>query len=388
LNQPQQKFDLVAKTHFGLEEVLAEELKQLGAQDVEVLTRAVAFAGDKELMYKANLYLRTALRILVPVHKFKAHNEETLYKGVQQVDWSKFMDVDDTLAIDSAVSSDFFNHSQYVALKAKDAIVDQFRSKTGKRPSIELNRPSVRLNIHIFKDECTLSLDSSGESLHKRGYRQDTNIAPLNEVLAAGLVLLSGWDGQSNFIDPMCGSGTILIEAAMHALRMPPGIHRISFGFMEWKDYDKALWEKIVREAREQIIQDYPYKIVGSDLSRKTADIAKVNIEYAGLDEDIRISVAPFEEKAPPAGGGVMICNPPYGERLQKSDIDAFYKMIGDQLKKEYAGYDAWILSSNMGALKHVGLRPSRKITLYNGPLECRFLKYSMYEGSKKAHKN
>lgn len=379
---------MVAKTHFGLEEVLAEELRKLGAEEVEVLNRAVAFSGDKTLMYKANLCLRTALRILVPIHKFKAHNEETLYQGVQEVDWSNYLEVDDTLAIDTAVSSDFFNHSQYVALKAKDAIVDQFRERTGQRPSVDLNRPTVRLNLHVFKDECTLSLDSSGESLHKRGYRQDTNIAPLNEVLAAGLVLLSGWDGKSNFIDPMCGSGTILIEAAMYAINMPPGIHRISFGFMEWKDYDKALWEKIVEEAKGKIDQEYAYKIVGSDLSRKTADIAKANIEFAGLDEDIRISVAPFEEKEPPKGGGIMICNPPYGERLQKSDIDAFYKMIGDQLKKAYAGYDCWILSSNMGALKQVGLRPSRKITLYNGSLECRFLKYSMYEGSKKAKFN
>jgi putative N6-adenine-specific DNA methylase len=377
-------YTLVAKTLFGLEEVLAAEISKLGGADVQIMNRAVGFRGDKRLLYRANLELRTALRILIPIHTFKAVNEDTLYKGVQAIDWSQYLEPTDTLAIDSAVSSDYFNHSQYVALKTKDAIVDQFRDKTGTRPSVDLDFPNLRLNVHIFKDECTLSLDSSGESLHKRGYRIDTNIAPLNEVLAAGMIQLSGWDGQSNFMDPMCGSGTILIEAGMFALNMPAGIRRRSFGFMRWKDYDEALWKEVREKAVSGIRTDFPYKLFGSDLSARTVEIATANIESVGLDEDIRIKVQPFEDRTPPEGGGIVIMNPPYGERMLKKDIDAFYSMIGDGLKQMYAGWDAWMLTSNMEALKHVGLRPSRKIPLYNGSLECRFVKYSMYQGSKK----
>ncbi len=375
----------VAKTMFGLEEVLANELRNLGADNVEVLYRAVGFTANTELLYKANLHLRTALRILQPIFTFKARNEEELYRGVQKINWSQYMDNDGTLAIDSATSGEIFTHSQYASLKAKDAIVDQFRDRTGTRPDVELRDPDLRVNLHIHGEDCTVSLDTSGESLHRRGYRLDTNPAPINEVLAAGMVLLTGWDGNSHFYDPMCGSGTILIEAAMYALNMPPGMHRKKFAFMNWRNYDAKLWQKIYDEGLAGINDEFEYKLLGTDILGKTVQIARENIESAKLDEDVRISVKPFEEAIAPGTEGLLIMNPPYGERMLKNDINAFYKMIGDQLKKNFSGWDAWVLSSNMEALKQVGLRPSRRIQLFNGSLDCRFCYYPMYRGSKKA---
>lgn len=373
-------FELVAKTHFGLEEVLANELKQLGAQNTEILTRAVSFKGDNELMYKANLHCRAALRILKPIYKFKARNEIGLYKGVQKFDWSTLITVKDTLAIDSAVNSRFFNHSKYAALKTKDAIVDQFRDKTGIRPSVELDDPTIRLNVHIAEDECTISLDSSGSSLHKRGYRLEANEAPLNEVLAAGMILLTGWEGKSNFIDPMCGSGTILIEAALFAHNIAPGIIRKKFGFLKWKDFDDDLWNRVFNNAVEQI-KPCGYSLIGSDISSESIGYAKSNVRMAKLEEKVTLMRKDFNNQIPPEGGGLLIMNPPYGERLKEEDIDAFYKAIGDRLKKAYAGYDAWLISSNKDALKKLGLHPYKKITLKNGPLECKFQKFPMYEG-------
>lgn len=369
-----------AKTHYGLENVLAEELKNLGAQKVEILTRAVSFEGDKELMYKANLCCRTALRILKPVYKFTARNETILYKKMGKFDWSSLLDYKGTLAIDSAVSSKFFSNSKYIALKAKDAIVDQFREKTGMRPSVDLDDPTVRLNLHIAEEECTVSVDSSGASLHKRGYRTGINEAPLNEVLAAGLVLLSGWDRKSNFIDPMCGSGTIVIEAALYAYNIAPGLIRKHYGFMKWKDYDKNLWENLLREA-ESAVTPFSHQLVGSDISSEYIGYAKSNARLAKLEGKIKLTRKPFEEMNPPEGGGVMITNPPYGERMEQEDIDLFYKAIGDRLKKAYSGYDAWVLSSNKEALKKLGLHPYKKIPIKNGPLDCKFLKFPMYSG-------
>lgn len=374
-------YTIVAKTHFGLEAVLAEELKQLGAEKIELLTRAVSFEGNDELLYKANLQCRTALRILKPLFSFKARNEHALYKGVLKFDWSTLLSFKDTLAIDSAVNSKFFNHSKYVALKTKDAIVDQFREKSGIRPSVELDDPTVRLNIHISEDDCTISLDSSGSSLHKRGYRMEKNAAPLNEVLAAGMILLSGWDKNSNFIDPMCGSGTIVIEAALYAYNIAPGLIRRKFGFQNWKDYNRELWDRICKEAEEQITP-FAHSIVGSDNSSESVGYAKNNIRLAKLEGKVEVIRKDFEEQEPPKGGGVMIMNPPYGERLKEENIDAFYKAIGDRLKKAYAGYDAWLISSNKDALKKLGLHPYKKITLKNGPLECKFQKFPMYDGA------
>ncbi len=373
-------FKLVAKTHFGLENVLAEEIKGLGAENIQILNRAVSFTGNNELMYKANLHCRTALRILKPLYKFKAKSENAIYKGIKQFDWGTLFTYKDTLAIDSAVSSKSFTNSKYIALKSKDAIVDQFREKSGIRPSVELDNPTVRINVHITEDDCTVSLDSSGSSLHKRGYRGEINAAPLNEALAAGLVLLSGWDRNCNFIDPMCGSGTILIEAALYAYNIAPGLIRKNFGFMNWKDFDKELWDKLFKEAEEQITP-FKHTLMGSDISSEFIGYAKGNARLAKLEGKVTLMRKAFEDMEPPKGGGVMITNPPYGERLKQEDIEDFYKNIGDRLKKAYSGYDAWLLSSNKEALKKLGLHPYKKIAIKNGPLDCKFQKFPMYSG-------
>lgn len=377
-----------ATTMFGLEEILMSELSALGATDIEKANRAVSFKADRRVLYNCNLWLRTALRILVPIHKFKATNEEELYNGVKQVAWSTYMEADDTLAVESAVNSPHFNHSQYVALKTKDAVVDQFRNRFGRRPNVDLNRPSIRIHVHIYHDQCTLSLDSSNDSLHRRGYRLEQNQAPLNEVLAAGMLKLAGWEGTTNFIDPMCGSGTIVTEAGLIAKNIAPGLFREYFGFMGWKDYDPDLWEEL-KEQSLAVQREFDYAIVGSDIDPEAVHIARANVTRAGLDEDVKIVRRAYEEQEPPKGGGLMVMNPPYGERLELDDIGFFYKMIGNILKQKYAGYDAWILSSNLAAIKLVGLRPSRKIQLYNGPLECRFHKFSVFDGSmKERHEN
>jgi len=387
MSKENKDFKMLAKTIFGLEDVLADELLKLGAKDIQKLNRAVSFKGDIGFMYKANLSLRTALRILKPIKSFTVKNEQELYREIQKIDWSFYMDVSNTLAIDSVVSSEQFTHSQFISQKVKDAIVDQFREKFGERPNVDLDRPDLKVNIHITGDACTVSLDSSGESLHKRGYRDKTNLAPLNEVLAAGLVLLSGWDKESTFIDPMCGSATILIEAALIAANIPPGYYKEEFGFQRWKDYDKDLWDKIY-ESTVNKIKNNPIQIIGVELSRNVAKKAKENVKLAKLEDAIIIRNSAFEDFEPPVGPGVLVMNPPYGERMhQEEDINGLYKSIGDTLKKKYKGYVGWIISSNPDALKSVGLRPTRKIPVFNGQLECRFMKFEMYEGTKKIHK-
>ena len=377
-----QNYTMTATTLYGLEEVLSEELTTLGAHNIRQENRAVTFTGDRRLMYRANLELRTALKVLVPIHSFSARDEKTLYHYIRDIDWSKYLGIDNTLAIDSVVHSKFFTHSKYVALKAKDAIVDQFRKKTGQRPSVDLKDPTMRINLYISHDECIVSLDSSGDSLHRRGYRKSTEQAPLNEVLAAGMIQLTGWPRDSHFLDPMCGSGTILCEAAMYAFNISPGVYRESFGFHHWKNYDPQVWEEVVAEAKSAE-QDFSYNIIGSDISGKALDAARHNITTAGLDDKIRLSRTPFEERTPKVDGGIIVMNPPYGERMAIEDIKSFYSDIGDQLKQYYPGFDAWILSGNREALKHVGLRPSQNITLYNGPIECRFQKFEIYRGSR-----
>ncbi len=383
MNSTQQPQTLIAKTIAGLEETLADELTLLGAKDVKVITRAVSFSGDNKLLYEANLWCRTALRILKPLYAFPASTNDQLYQNIFNYPWEEIFQVDNTIAIDSVVNDSSFTHSHFVSQKVKDAIADRFRSKTGTRPSVDIENPDIRINIHIYRDVCDVSLDSSGESLHKRGYRVAGGLAPLSEVLAAGLVLLSGWDKQRNFIDPMCGSGTILIEAALIALNIAPGSFKKSFSFMNWKDYDASLWQQIKTAAIEkQKINDV--YISGSDIEARVIRNARGNVIAANLQKNINLLVGPFDTFKPPAGGGVMIINPPYGERLEQEDIVAFYKSIGDSLKKNFAGYDAWIISSDMNALKFIGLKPTRKIPIFNGPLECRFMKFSVYAGSKK----
>lgn len=375
------RFRLIAKTFHGLEEVLFKELEQLGAEEIRVLKRAVSFVGDKALLYKANLHLRTATRVILPIHKFSAKDTDELYKGIQEIDWSEYISPKDTIAIDSTISSEDFKHSQFVTYRVKDAIVDQFFYKTGDRPSVRVVNPTLRVNVHIDKNTCTVSLDSSGESLHKRGYRVGETAAPLNEVLAAGLILLSDWDKKSNFIDPMCGSGTILIEAALIAYNIPPGLYRKEFGFQKWKDFDEELWDDIYNEETEV---EFDGDIIGADISDKAMEIAEANIRNAGLIRKIKLNVTPFQQFVPPAKKGLLITNPPYGERLKPKDLEGLYAMIGERLKHHFSGYDAWILSYSQECFNSVALRPSRKVTLFNGPLECKFQKYSMFEGKKK----
>ncbi|MES2592906.1 MAG: THUMP domain-containing protein [Bacteroidota bacterium] len=380
---------MIAKTIFGLEEILSVELQRLGAKNVEVHNRAVSFTGDKGFMYKANICLRTALRVLVPIKTFAVSDEKSLYDSIQAINWEDYMDVTDTLAIDTVLNSELFTHSQYLSQKAKDAIVDQFRAKYGERPSVDLDRPVLRIHLHVFKDTCTVALDSSGESLHKRGYRDKTNLAPLNEVLAAGMILLSGWDKRSTFIDPMCGSGTILIEAAMIANNIPPGYYREAYNFENWKKilpFDEELYNTIFDAAIDKIT-NHEQQIIGGELSPNVAKKAKENIKNAKVDDIVTIKNCDMKDFEVPAGRGVVIMNPPYGERMVKDNIEELYKSIGDTFKKSFSGYDCWVISSNMEAFKHVGLRPSRKIVLFNGQLECRFMKFEMYQGTKKIHK-
>ncbi len=374
---------MLAKTLYGFEPLLAKELRDLGAIDVKEGIRSVEFSGDKGFMYKANLCLRTAIKILKPFHRFKVLSEEDLYKNVYAIDWSEMMDPSGTLAINSTVFSQKFTHSQYISLKTKDAIVDKFRDLTGIRPDIDLDYPDLRINVHIENDDCTLSLDSSGQSLHKRGYKTATNIAPMNEVLAAGLLLHSGWDGQCDFMDPMCGSGTILIEAAMIACNIPPNLNKKEFGFEKWKDWDVDLFETIEKSVLSKI-RGFEHTVVGYDKAPSAVRKAIDNIENANLSEFITVEQQNFFETEKQTEKHLhMVFNPPYGERLE-IDIPSFYKEIGDTLKQGYPGTDAWFITSDMEAIKNVGLKPSRKIKVFNGKLEAKLLKYVMYEGTKK----
>lgn len=378
---------MVAKTLFGMEELLAQELRQLGASNVELGTRMVSFEGDKGFMYKANLCCRTAIKILKPITSFNVFKEEDLYDKVYNIPWEDYMDVDGSLAVNATVFSDYFTHSQYIALKTKDAVVDRFRDKEGRRPDVDLDHPTLRINVHIDRNICTISLDSSGESLHKRGYKVANTVAPISEVLAAGLIMLSGWDGNSDFLDPMCGSGTILTEAAMIACRIPPNLNREEFGFETWPDFDVDLYEVIEASALKKI-REFHFKMYGFDTDDEAVRKAKENVKSANLDEFITITKQDFfeseKEKERPMH---LLFNPPYDERLSINNVEEFYGKIGTTLKHKYPGSQAWMITSNMEALKCVGLRPSRKIKVFNGKLESKFVKYEMYAGSKKAKK-
>lgn len=375
-------FEMIAKTYHGLEDVLAKELLQLGAQDIKTLRRAVKFKGDIGFMYKANLSLRTAVRIIKPIKTFKVSNETEFYDSIRAIDWSQYMTIDDKFAVDAFVNSTYFNHSLYIALKTKDAIVDQFRDNCGMRPDVDLDHPNLRINIHINEDLCTVSLDSSGKSLHKRGYRLETNEAPISEALAAGLILVSGWDKKSHFVDGMCGSGTFLVEAAMIAANIPANINRAHFAFEDWPDFDQNLWE-LIKESQLKKLKDCFGKIIGYDIDPQTLASAKINIQNAGLEDYIELKCENFFDTVKPEGPTHLVFNPPYGVRLQ-ADIPQMYQSIGDTLKKNYSGAEAWFLTSHMEGLKHVGLRASRKIEIFQAKLECRFVKYEMYMGTKK----
>jgi putative N6-adenine-specific DNA methylase len=379
----EKNFKMVAKTFFGFEEILAKEVQQLGGQDVQTGTRVVTFSGDKGFMYKANLSLRTALKILKPIKWFKVFNDKSLYDGISSIDWSQFMNEKQTFVVDVTLYSEAFNNSQFVALKTKDAIVDQFREKTGVRPSIDKDFPDLRIHIHLDRDQSTVSLDTSGESLHQRGYRSATNIAPINEVLAAGMLILSGWDGTSHFLDPMCGSGTILAEAAMIACNIPANINRKEFAFEKWNDWDNDLFDQIIDSLMKKT-REFHYTIKGFDKAPSAVRKAQDNIQNANLDDYVTIEQKDFFETEKQTEGPLhMVFNPPYGERLD-IDMERFYREIGDTFKQSYPNTQAWFITANLEALKFVGLKPSRKIKLFNGKLEARLLKYDIYEGSKR----
>ena len=380
-------FKMTATTLKGLEGVLSEELKKLGAQDIKEGIRSVTFRGDQGFLYKANIALRTAIRILKPIRTCKVYDEEDLYEAIQKIKWEKYLDVEGTFAIGAVVNSkNFTSNSHYIALKSKDAVADYFRHKYSKRPNVDLDYPDVKIHVHIQKDWCTISLDSSGDSLHKRGYRSATNIAPINEVLAAGLVLLSGYSGDENFIDPMCGSGTILIEACMIACQIPANINRKQFAFERWKNYDEDLYFTI-QDALLKKITNSHFKIMGFDKAPSAVSKAKQNIINANLDEFIGVHhVNFFNSSKEVFGNTTILFNPPYGERLN-IDVNEFYKKVGDTLKHNYPNSTAWMITSDMQALKHVGLRTSKRIELKNADLDCKFVKYELYEGTRKASK-
>jgi len=374
-------FPIIAKTLSGFEEILAAELQEMGIQP-ELLQRAVRFLGTTETIYRVNYNSRLALRFLKYIADFQVTTQEDLYNILKELPWEVYLTENQSLAIDAVISQSVFTNSLFVAQKAKDAIADRFRKLTGKRPSVDLEEPDLRINIHIAKEQCTVSLDSSGHSLHKRGYRKRTWEAPLSEVLAAGLIRLCGWDRQTPLYDPMCGSGTIPMEAAMLASNTPAGFFRKDFGFMKWRDFDPALWNRIKTEADNQMMP-VTVPIRGSDKSRQAIHAAKINIQKTHLGKAIGLTVSNFHATKPPFENGMMLMNPPYDESIQLDDVVAFYRSLGNTLKQLYNGWQAWIISSDLNALKFVGLKPSRKIPLYNGPLKCRFVRFEVYEGRR-----
>ncbi len=377
---------MIAKTFQGLEEILAEELTALGANDIQIGRRMVAFSGDKRMMYKANFCLRTAIRILKPIKNFTAKDADEVYKQIQAIPWEDYLDVNKTFAIDAVVFSDEFRHSKFVSYKVKDAIVDYFREKTGKRPSVRINNPDVLLNIHIAQTTCTLSLDSSGTSLHQRGYRQEAVEAPLNEVLAAGMILMTGWRGECDLIDPMCGSGTIPIEAALIARNIAPGVFRKGFAFEKWVDFDADMFDELYNDDSQE--REFTHKIYGYDNNPKANEIATHNIKAAGVSKDVLLKIQPFQQFEQPQEKSIIITNPPYGERISTNDLLGLYQMIGERLKHAFVGNEAWVLSYREECFDQIGLKPSRKVPLFNGPLECEFRKYEIFDGKYKEFKS
>ena len=378
----EQEFELIAKTFMGLENVLAQELTQLGANNIQIGRRMVAFTGDQEMMYRANFQLRTAIRILKPIAHFKAHSAEDMYDEVRKIDWSQYIEQGKTFSVDSVVYSEEFRNSRFVTYKVKDAIVDQFREATGTRPNISVSNPDIRLNIHIAEDQATLSLDSSGESLHRRGYRQESVEAPLNEVLAAGMILMSGWKADTDFIDPMCGSGTLLIEAALIARNINPGVFRKAFAFEKWPDFNQELFDTIYNDDSQE--RDFTHHISGYDVDMKAVNTARLNVKAAGLSQTVTVELQDFKDFKKPAEKSIIMTNPPYGERISTPDLLGTYKMIGERLKHEFGGNEAWILSYREECFEQIGLKPSIKIPLYNGSLECEFRKYALFDGKMK----
>ncbi|MBR4528592.1 MAG: N-6 DNA methylase [Bacteroidaceae bacterium] len=373
------EFEMIAKTFQGLETVLATELIDLGANNIQIGRRMVSFTGDKEMLYRANFQLRTAIRILKPIKHFKATSADEVYEAVKQIDWTEHLSNETTFAVDSVVFSTEFRHSKFVAYKVKDAIVDQFREKTGERPNIRITNPDLQLNIHVAEYDCTLSLDSSGESLHRRGYRQETVEAPLNEVLAAGIIMLTGWKGDCDLIDPMCGSGTIPIEAALIARGISPGIFRKEYNFEKWADFDPELFQRIYEDDSQE--KDFDHHIYGYDINHNVVKIAEMNVKAAGLSKDISIEQKDFKDFTQPEEKSIIITNPPYGERISAPDLLGLYKMIGERLKHQFVNNEAWVLSYREECFDQIGLKPSLRTPLFNGSLECELRKYQIFQG-------
>lgn len=374
------KFSMVAKTFQGLEDVLRDELISLGAENVEMGRRMVSFEGDLAIMYKANLCCRTALRILKPIEKFTAHDPDELYDIVRDIEWEKYMSPSTTFSIDSTVNSEEFTHSKFVTYRVKDGIVDHFRDLTGERPSIRVTGADVMLNVHIMDDRVTISLDSSGEPLSKRGYRVEQTEAPINEVLAAGIIMKTGWRGDCNFVDPMCGSGTFLIEAALIATNTNPGIYREHFAFEKWADFDKELFEDIYNDDSAE--RDFDFKIYGGDIDPEAVAISRKNVKNAKLDDIIELSCRPFSDWTDNPEAGILVTNPPYGARLKPENMTELYRGIGSTLKKYFPGYHAWIIGMSDDDFANIGLKPSLKIPLLNGSIECSLREYVLFDGS------
>ena len=380
----EEKFNIVARTFQGLEEVLANEIREMGAEEISVLKRAVAFRGDLEMLYKTNFCCRTALNILVPIHEFIATGPDDLYRNLLKFDWDRYMDIKKSFLIKATIHSSLFTHSRFVVHRVKDAISDFFVKKTMLRPSVDRENPDIIFNIHVNHNKCSLSIDSSGEPLFKRGYRVEQGDAPLNEILAAGLVLLSGWDGKEDLYDVMCGSGTILIEAGLIGLNIPPGSFRDKFGFSRWKIFDENLFEHVRKESMSKVNENPSFALIGNDIHRHMTLKTIKNMKRAGLSRYNKMYTGSAFDFEPKTNSGKIIINPPYGERIKDDDIVHLYRQLGTLFKNNFTGFEAWILSSNIEALKHVGLKPSFKTTLFNGPLECKYQKYELYEGSKK----
>jgi putative N6-adenine-specific DNA methylase len=380
-----EKIKITVKTIFGAEQVLKEELAELGFNETEILNRAVQFMGTWRDVYYLNLHLRCAMSILVELKQFRIKNEDDLYKQCMKIDWTEYFSVDKTFAIKGAVQSNMFKHTQYPYFIVKDAIADTFRDKIGDRPDVNVKKPQVLFDIYIRENQCTISMNTSGAPLFQRGYRIETGEAPINEVTAAVLIRMSGWDRNSTFVDPFCGSGTLLIEAAMLAANIPSNIERTHYAFKNFKNFDAALWEEVYESANKRC-KGFPFKIVGSDIDSEMMLVTKRNLRALPISRLVEVSTASFQELTRPDEKGTLICNPPYGERMGE-EIEEMYVELGDWFKKELPGFTCWVISSNEDAMKHIGLKPERKIKIYNGDLECSFRKFTIFDGSRKEYK-
>lgn len=380
---------MLAKTMAGLEDVLAKELRQLGAMNIKSVKRGVQFEGDLGFMYKAHLWLRTALRIIVPIQEFKARNEKEIYKKIKAISWEDYFEVNKTIMVHTTINAKQYRNTLFMAQNVKDAVVDRFRDISGRRPSVDTVNPDIRIDIYIKNENVVVSMDASGASLHKRGYRQAADVAPISEVLAAGILKLAGWDGMSNLYDPMCGSGTFLVEAALMAHNIPPNVYRKSFSFMHWKDFDEGLYQLLFDKALEKE-KNFHYHIQGYDRESRVLMKARQNLKSALMDEQVKTEKADFLNFNPvrkPEKPGILVFNPPYGEKLE-ADIPELYRGIGDTLKNEFAGFTAWIFTASQEGIKNIGLKHSQKIQLKNGNLDAWLLRYDLYEGSRKAGKD